>query len=144
MAGFSIVEIDGVQPTATGQLPVVTPPPEPPPGTEPVNRTDRVGEGNVASTTPQETTFAIPAGKRLTINQLTGAAETSVGGARVDLLHQDGGEQRLAAPLFLNGATQQIALNKILTGGTVVLRRTNGSGSPVFIYAEWDGYLEDV
>ena len=55
----------------------------------------------------------IPAAKKLTVNQLTGAAENSVAGARVDLFHRVGPtDQRIAAPLFLNGATQQIALKK--------------------------------
>jgi hypothetical protein len=145
VGGFGIVEIDGVQPTLSGQLPVVSTPPEPPPGTDPVPSTDRLGEGNVTNTTPQEVAFAIPSDKKLTITQLTGAAESSVAGARVDLLHSDGStEQRIAAPLFLNGATQQIALMKSFASGSIVLRRTNNSGAPSFIYAEWDGFLEDA
>lgn len=46
--------------------------------------------------------------------------------ARHDLLHSDGTtEQRIAAPLFLNGATQQIALMQSLTSGSILLRRTS-------------------
>lgn len=144
MGGYSIIEIDGVQPTPSGQIPVVTPPPEPPPGTQPVALSDRQGEGTVTNTAPQETTFAIPSGKKLTISRLTGAAENSVSGSRVDLLHRDPSDQRIAAPLFLNGITQQIALGKTFTSGTIVLRRTALSGGATFIYAEWDGFLEDV
>lgn len=144
MAGYSIVEIDGVQPTPTGQIPVVTPPPEPPPGTTAVARTDRVGEGDVDKNTPQETSFAVPSGKKLTVVRLTGAAEDSTAGSRVDLVHQDPTEARIAAPLFLNGITQQIALMQTFTSGSIVLRRTALSGGTTFIYAEWDGYLEDV
>ena len=145
MAGYAIVEIDGVQPSPSGQLPVVSTPPEPPPGTDPVPTASRVGEGNVANNAPQEVVFAVPAAKKLTVNQLTGAAENSVAGARVDLFHRVGAtDQRIAAPLFLNGATQQIALKKTFTTGSIVLRRTNISGGPTFIYAEWDGFLEDA
>lgn len=144
MGAFGIVEIDGVQPSPSGQLPVVSTPPEAPPGTDPVPIASRVGEGNVANTTPQEVTFAIPSGKKLTVNQLTGAAESSIAGARVDLLHQDASVTRIATPLFLNGVTQQISLKKTFTSGSIVLRRTNNSGSPAFVYAEWDGFLEDA
>lgn len=144
MAGFSIVEIDGVQPTATGQLPVVMPPPVPPPGTTPVARSSRVGESDVDKNIPEETAFAVPAGKKLTLARLTGASENSTAGSRVDLLHQDGAETRIAAPLFLNGATQQIALMQTFQSGSIVLRRTALSGGTTFIYAEWDGFLEDA
>lgn len=145
MSAFGIVEIDGVQPTPSGQLPVVSVPPEPPPGTDPVPATSRIGEGDVTKNAPQELTFAVPAGKRLTVNQLTGGAESSVAGARVDLFHRLGAtEQRITAPLFLNGATQQIALMRYFTVGSIVLRRTNLSSSRAFIYAEWDGFLEDI
>jgi len=144
MSGYAIVEIDGVQPTQTGHLPVVTSPPAPPPGTTAVARPDRVGEGDVHKNTPQETTFAVPTNKKLTVMRLTGAAEDSTAGSRIDLLHQDAGESRIAAPLFLNGVTQQIALMQTFTSGTIVLRRTALSGGSTFIYAEWDGFLEDV
>lgn len=144
MGHFAVVEIDGVPATRSGQLPVIVMPPEPPPGTEPVDRAQRVGEGEVSKNTPQEVSFSIPTGKKLTVISLVGGAESSIAGCRVDLLHQDGTEQRITAPLFLNGTTNQVFLSRVLTAGTVVLRRTNVSGSPVFIYAEWDGFLEDA
>lgn len=109
------------------------------------SRQHRVAEGTVSNAAPAELVFAIPTGKAVTVVQLTGTAETSVGGARVDLLHREGATGiRIAAPLFLNGTTQQIALMKQLASGSIVLRRTNGSGAPVFVYAEWDGYVEDA
>lgn len=149
MPGYAIVEIDGVQPTAAGELPVVSLPPEPPPGTTPVAAAGRISEGDVSNTSPQELVYVIPDGQTLTVTRLVAASEASNNGARVDLVHRPDGtagtEARVTAPVFLNADTKQLSLGRKFTGDgvhTIVLRLIALSGGTTFIYGEWDGFLE--
>lgn len=127
--------------TASGDLRVVTPPPETPvDGT----RVDQVAYSDVSNTS--DTVFVIPSGEVLTIQRVAGGAASSNGGSVIELWYDSlgtGVSMVIIAVVFANGSGGYQALQQEYTGdGTkrIVLRRRRLDGGAKLMFARWEGY----
>ncbi|MCP4481434.1 MAG: hypothetical protein GY817_01210 [bacterium] len=131
--------------TASGEVKVVSPPPAPPANTDPVNQ---VASSLVTSVAGVDTIYTITNSKTLTIQRLSGGAESSNSGSIIELYEDPNGDKsvmNLIDAIFVNGSSAQKDLNITYTGdGTrrIILRRRNFGGGSYEMVCRWAGYEE--
>jgi len=124
-----------------GFLRVVSPPPQPPPGTTEVKV---VLQSNVAG--PVDTFIPITNGKVMTTQLVSSGAQASVSGCKVELFEDPNGDLsvlNLVTALYVDGSSRDTAISDEFTGNGVrrlVLRRTNLSGGSIEIFAAFRGF----
>lgn len=131
--------------TASGELKTVNPTPAPPSGTDAVSE---IQSGDVNSTTGIDTVYTITNGKELTIQRLSGGAETSNSGSLIELFEDPNGDKtvlNLIEKVYVSGASDQKDLSAEYSGdGTrrILMRRRNFGGGTYEITGAWSGYEE--
>jgi hypothetical protein len=116
-----------------------------PPLTTPVVRLEK---GNISTTTGTDNTYTIPSGVTLTIQRLSGGAETTNAGSIVELYEDPNGDLstlNTIEDIYFNGGSGQKDLGVKYDGdGTrrIVLRRRNFGGGTNECTARWEGYYE--
>jgi hypothetical protein len=131
--------------TASGEIKVVTPPPTPPVGTTPVSV---IEQGAVESIIGVDDEYTITNSKTLTIQRISGGAETSNSGSIIEVFEDPNGDKsvlNLIDDVYVSGGSDQKDLNVSFVGdGTrrIIMRRRNFGGGKYEVTGRWEGYEE--